>query len=138
MNCEYSNYSFQMVTKNKNPEKKDTPTEKQLFDVMNDIIDHRQLFCQPHFTRKDMLKLTGLDKNRFGNMMRRYSGVSNCTVYINAKRIQLAAQLIVERPDTPIKVIAIDCGMSNIITFNRLFKETFGMTPTQYHKQQTT
>lgn len=47
-------------------------------------------------------------------------------------RIEYAKTLLLGTPQTPISEIALNCGFSAINTFNRVFKKSVGVTPTEY------
>jgi AraC-like DNA-binding protein len=53
---------------------------------------------------------------------------------INGYRVDDAIALI-EQTDMPIKDIAIEAGFSSIATFNRVFKEQTGKSPSSYRKE---
>lgn len=57
----------------------------------------------------------------------------NFVSYINALRINHAEFLLLTS-DLNIISIAMECGYHNQQTFNRIFKETFGCTPTDFRK----
>jgi AraC-like DNA-binding protein len=52
---------------------------------------------------------------------------------INGYRVQDAAVLIAQT-DAPIKDIAEEAGFSSIATFNRVFKDITGKSPSAYRK----
>ena len=54
-------------------------------------------------------------------------------LYINKKRIE-KAQLRLVTETTPIKEIAYQLGFEDQTYFNRIFKKSTGMTPTNYRK----
>ena len=81
------------------------------------------------------MRLIGVDKNRFGKMMSKYSDASNTSVYINIKRVTYGAQLLIEHPEYTIATVATECGMNNTVTFNRTFKEIYNMTPSDYREK---
>ena len=43
-------------------------------------------------------------------------------------------RLMQENPNWTIASVAEACGMNNTVTFNRTFRQTYGMTPTEYMK----
>ncbi len=53
--------------------------------------------------------------------------------YINNYRLSMAAKML-EDTDSTILGIAIENGFNNVSYFNRAFKSTFGMTPSEYRK----
>ena len=106
--------------------------DRRLFVEMDMQVTRDQLFLKPGLGRDDLMRLIGVDKNRFGKMMSKYSDASNTSVYINMKRVEFGARLLVEHPEYTIATIATECGMSNTVTFNRTFKEVYNMTPSEY------
>ena len=97
------------------------------YKVMRD-----KLYLRSDVTRDDLMHLMGVDKNRFGNIMTQYSGAANCTAYLNTKRIGNAISLLQQHPNYTMTAIAADCGFNNTVSFNRVFKEICGMTPTEF------
>ena len=105
---------------------------ERLFVKLDGQITRERLFLNPNFGRDDMARLIGVDKNRIGHIMSRYSDASNASVYINTKRVEYGAKLLLKHPEYTIAAIAKECGMTNTVTFNRTFKEVYGMTPSEY------
>ena len=106
--------------------------DRRLFVEMDSKVTRDRLFLKPNLGRDDLMRLIGVDKNRFGKMMSKYSDASNTSVYINIKRVTYGAQLLVEHPEYTIATVATECGMNNTVTFNRTFKEIYNMTPSDY------
>ena len=104
--------------------------DERLFVQMDQQVTRDQLYLQPDLDREKLMHLVGVDKNRFGRMMSKYA--TNSSVYINTKRAEYGAQLLLNHPEYTIASIAEMCGMRNTVTFNRTFKEVFGVTPSEY------
>ena len=122
-----------------NPSDPITPTppstadeNERLFLKLDTKVTQDRLFLNPNFGRDDMARLIGVDKNRIGHIMAKYSDASNAAVYINTKRVEYGAKLLLTHPEYTIAAIASECGMTNTVTFNRTFKEVYGMTPSEY------
>ena len=109
--------------------------DRRLFVEMDTQVTRDRLFLKPGLGREDLMRLIGVDKNRFGKMMGKYSDASNTSVYINSKRVEYAAQLLLDHPEYTIATVASECGMSNTVTFNRIFKDTYNMTPSEYREK---
>ena len=109
--------------------------DRRLFVEMDTQVTRGRLFLRPGLGREDLMRLIGVDKNRFGKMMGKYSDASNTSVYINSKRVEYGAQLLLEHPEYTIATVATECGMSNTVTFNRIFKDTYNMTPSEYREK---
>jgi AraC-like DNA-binding protein len=105
---------------------------ERLFVKLDSQITRDRLFLKPNFGRDDMARLIGVDKNRIGHIMSKYSEASNASVYINTKRVEYGAKLLLMHPEYTIAAIATECGMTNTVTFNRTFREVYGMTPSEY------
>ena len=111
--------------------------DRRLFVEMDTQVTHDRIFLKPGIGREDLMRLIGVDKNRFGKMMSKYSDASNTSVYINTKRVEYAAKLLLEHPEYTIATVASECGMSNTVTFNRTFKDTYNMTPSEYREKMS-
>jgi len=111
--------------------------DHRLFVEMDSQVTRDRLFLKPGLGREDLMRLIGVDKNRFGKMMSKYSDASNTSVYINIKRVEYGAVLLLEHPEYTISTVATECGMSNTVTFNRTFKEIYNMTPSEYREKMT-
>ena len=109
--------------------------DRRLYVEMDKQVTRDRLFLKPGLGREDLMRLIGVDKNRFGKMMSKYSDASNTSVYINMKRVEYGAKLLLEHPEYTIAAIASECGMSNTVTFNRTFKEVYNMTPSEYREK---
>ena len=109
--------------------------DRRLYVEMDKQVTRDRLFLKPGLGREDLMRLIGVDKNRFGKMMSKYSDASNTSVYINMKRVEYGAKLLLEHPEYTIATITSECGMSNTVTFNRTFKEVYNMTPSEYREK---
>ena len=123
------------VTKEGNADEEPDDEDRRLFVEMDMKVSRDRLFLKPTLGRDDLMRLIGVDKNRFGKMMGKYSDASNASVYINIKRVTYGAQLLLEHPEYTIATVAVECGMSNTVTFNRTFKEIYNMTPSEYREK---
>lgn len=93
-------------------------------------------YIDDHFNEKITLKelstLAGLTPNYFCFLFKQVSGLT-LSDYLCAKRIDKAIQLLATESNfTNIIDIAADCGYNNTANFNKAFKKTTGMTPSEY------
>lgn len=107
----------------------------QLYDYMDMVVTRDRLFLDPALNRDELMKRLGIDKNRFGKMMAKYSESRNISVYINTKRVEYGAELLKDHPEYTIATIAEMSGASSTVNFNRMFRSVFGVTPSEYRKQ---
>lgn len=121
----------------------DTPTETEhteedeknrlLFDKLESMMTRDKLYLNSDLSRDDFVKLIGVNKTRIGKILQQNTGL-NTTGYINKKRLEYAAKLLKANPNYTIPAIAEACGLPNVPTFNRLFRNQYGMTPSEYKK----
>ena len=68
----------------------------------------------------------------FSRIIQEHSGCKNLKDYLNQKRLRHAAQLLREQPNYTIQAIMQDSGFQSKSVFTTLFKQTCGMTPSEY------
>lgn len=105
-----------------------------LFRETDKRITVERLFCNPDFGRNDLVRLTGLDKNRLPAFIQKFTEL-NVTGYINSKRMEYAAYMMKRHPDYTLNAIAEACGIKSPATFIRNFKAVYGMAPSDYRKE---
>ncbi len=116
-------------------QKDEADEDEMLFVELDKRITRDRLFLDPNFSRDDVIRLLGIDKNRIGRMMSRYSDATNIATYINQKRAFYAANYMKKHPEYTVVAVAEACGMTNTVTFNRTFKDLFSLTPSEYRQQ---
>ena len=124
----------------KNDETKENATndtnseELARFREVDRRITEEELFLNPGFGRDDLMRLTGLDKNRLPAFIQQFAG-TNIPGYINAKRMEYAADMMRQHPDYTLNAISEACGIMSPATFIRNFKAVFGMAPNDFRKE---
>ncbi len=58
------------------------------------------------------------------------------TEYVNNLRLKHAEQMMIEKPDSPITYIAMECGFNSTSYFIQLFRKTKGITPHEFQKRR--
>jgi AraC-like DNA-binding protein len=94
-------------------------------------IKSEKLYLDPHFDRQAAIDHFHLTKERIGTA---FAGSEHASItdYINLLRLDYARELLTTRPDMTIDEVATASGFAVRRTFSRLFKEKFGLTPTEY------
>ena len=109
-------------------EREDTVHDLHLFEKMDQAIRKDQLFTQHGMGREHLCRLLGVNRNRFAEIMRKYSGERNVCAYLNRMRMEYAVSMMREHPNWSLAAIIESCGMS-LTPFKKCFKETYGMPP---------
>ena len=104
---------------------------------MDQEVTEKKLYLKADLNRRKLMRIAGVDKNRFAMMMRKYAK-TNFSGYINSKRMEYATQLITEHPEYTMKQVAEMCGFNSQSTFFRVFKSVFGITPIELSQNNKT
>ncbi len=83
-------------------------------------------------TLDDLADLAGYSKFHFSRIFKKYSSTTFIT-YLNQRRIK-AAELLLLDEDMSVTDAAMQVGFSSLTTFNRVFKEIKGCTPSEFRK----
>lgn len=125
--------------KREKPQQDDTPEKvldnKTLFEKLDHIITTRKLYLERNITREELMVLIGVEKNRFGQILKEEAH-TNITGYLNNLRLEYTVKLLKENPEVSIRDIAEKCAMPNTSTFYRVFRERYGMTPAEFREAQ--
>ena len=101
-----------------------------LFEQIDRTIRDERLYLNPDFQRQTLVDMFHSDRNRVGRVIKDFSGFSNLSAYINNYRLEYAYRMLRDLDNKQtIDSIAKASGFSTVRTFQRLFKERYGMTP---------
>ncbi len=96
--------------------------------IMRTILYLQQNFRQP-LTLNQAAATTGTSPNYLSALFSKQLRISFHTL-LNAMRLNHALDML-RHSDLPVTDICYDCGFSSLRTFNRVFMDSFGMTPRQ-------
>lgn len=96
--------------------------------IMRTILYLQQNFRQP-LTLNQAAAATGASPNYLSALFSKQLRISFHTL-LNAMRLNHALDML-RHSDLPVTEICYDCGFSSLRTFNRVFMDSFGMTPRQ-------
>ncbi len=107
-----------------------TPEEVALAERIKDLMALDKLYQEPAFSRADLARELNVSENIL-------SRVINCAFeksfrkLLNDHRVD-EAQLLLRSSTFQVTQIAFDVGFNSLASFNRVFKETSGVAPTEY------
>ena len=105
-----------------------------MFTHMQQVIKAERLYLDPSFDRQaasDYFQVTTRD---VGAAFAQGSDYAKITDFINALRLAHAQELMTNHPEMSIDEVSTASGFSVRRTFSRLFKEKFGLTPTEFRE----
>ncbi|WP_322905143.1 AraC family transcriptional regulator [Paenibacillus campi] len=97
--------------------------------VMQRLLDWLEQHCTQPLTLQDGADQAGMSVFHFSRFFKNVTGIGYNT-YINELRIQRAEQQMTIRERKLID-IALDCGFGNVRTFNRVFRQLRGCSPSE-------
>lgn len=108
-------------------------SDAYLFARMDNAIREGEMYLDADFQRQTLVDELGFDRNKIGKLIHDYSGFPNLSAYINSFRLEHACRLLL-RGDAGLTVddVARQSGFTTLRTFQRLFKEAYGMTPAEF------
>ncbi|MBQ8555486.1 MAG: helix-turn-helix transcriptional regulator [Clostridia bacterium] len=99
-------------------------------DAFNRALDYVNENYMDDLSLDTLATYAGFSRYTLSRMFRQHTG-STFTQYLNARRVRMAMELL-SGTSMPVTQVALQCGFNSIATFNRVFREIRGCTPTQY------
>lgn len=109
----------------------DINTQKYL-DRLSEICDYMKHHYQESLSLNSIADEFGYSPQYLARMFQKYTGTTLLT-FLNSIRLNAAFKQMMNT-DYSILTIAEENGFSNVKSLNKLFKETYGMTPSTYRK----
>ena len=113
-------------------EAKPKDADQSFFVKMDARVNKEKPFTNPDFDHFALVKFMEVTNETFCKLVPRYADPSRTLDYINSLRAEYAAKILMERPDCSMADIISQCGFRDTAAFNKAFKFSFGITPTDY------
>ncbi|MGG4394459.1 AraC family transcriptional regulator [Paenibacillus thiaminolyticus] len=111
------------------------PVKHRGIHALKELILTMELNLAYPWTLKELAELTHLSPSRFSALFQQAVGTSPLD-YLIQLRLTQAVHLL-ESSDEKIIDIASECGFRNLSNFNRLFRQLFGVSPSEIRNQRT-
>ncbi len=113
----------------RNPE-----ADKQMVERLKALLEQQQIYREMGLSREGLAKKLHMSEHQASRIINTYFH-KNFNELINEYRIREAkARLTAE--DVPVTTIAFEVGFNSIASFNRVFKEMAGSSPTEFRAAQ--
>jgi AraC-like DNA-binding protein len=104
--------------------------DKTLVERLTQIMEEEHLYREMGLTRKMVADRLGLSEQQTSRIVNAYFR-KNFSELVNSYRIREAKERLIQE-DVAVTVIAFEVGFNSIASFNRVFKEHAGVSPSDY------
>ncbi len=110
---------------------RDGPVHGRLVEIMES-----GAYAEPGLTIGELANRLAVPEHQLRALINGGLGFRNFSAFLNSYRIEAAKTALAdpERARTPVLTIAMDTGFGSLAPFNRAFKASEGMTPSQFRK----
>ncbi len=99
-------------------------------EVITAVMTYINNHYREELSLEDVARFAGFSRYYFSRSFKRQTGYS-FKDFLCQKRLQVAMDLLI-RTNRSMRDVAIESGFGSVATFNRVFREKKGCTPTQY------
>ena len=107
-------------------------TERLIARKIEDLVYMQKVYQEPTYSRSDIAKECDAPEAMISRIINVHFGQSFPQL-MNFYRVEDAKRLI-KQTDEPMSIIAEQSGFNSLATFNRVFKDQTGQSPSQYRK----
>lgn len=110
-------------------------TEQALFDRMSNLVETEMIYLDKNLNRDNLAERLGTNRTYITKIVKANTGLT-LPQWINRYRIKHARLMLAdpEKSGKSVKEIADESGFANVSTFNVVFRESVGMSPTAYRR----
>lgn len=111
--------------------------DKQLRDKLTYEMKEGLAFKDPSLSVITVASKIGVTQHRLRSLINQNLGYKNFSEFVNAYRIEEVKSVLTDkkREHIPILTVALDSGFNSLSSFNRAFKKSESITPTEYRNQ---
>jgi AraC-like DNA-binding protein len=111
--------------------------DRKLIDALMRLMADERIYRQENVTIGTLAVRLSIPEYRLRRLINQQLGYRNFNAFLNNHRIAEAKAALADptQAEVPVITIAMDAGFQSLGPFNRAFKETTGVTPTEYRKK---
>jgi AraC-like DNA-binding protein len=114
----------------------DFSADQKLVDALMRLMAAERIYRHDNITIGTLATRLSIPEYRLRRLINQQLGYRNFNVFLNNHRIEEAKAALADpaQAEVPVITIAMDAGFQSLGPFNRAFKATTGVTPTEYRK----
>jgi len=118
----------------------ESSADQKLVDALMRLMGDERIYRHDNITIGTLATKLGIPEYRLRRLINQRLGYRNFNVFLNAHRIAEAKAALADpsQAEVPVITIAMDAGFQSLGPFNRAFKATTGVTPTEYRRLKVT
>ena len=108
---------------------------KEYISRINNVIDYIENNISSKFSLEELASVANFSKFHFHRIFASIVG-ETLNSYILRIRLEKAASILVQNPNSPVTDVWLDCGFSSSSVFARSFKDKFGLSASEWRKEK--
>jgi AraC-like DNA-binding protein len=114
--------------------------DQKLVDALMRLMADDRIYRHENVTIGTLATRLRIPEYRLRRLINQRLGYRNFNVFLNNHRIEEAKAALADptQAEVPVITIAMDAGFQSLGPFNRAFKATTGVTPTEYRRLKAT
>ena len=120
------------------PQPDTSAADQKLVDALMRLMAYERIYRHDNVSIGTLATKLSIPEYRLRRLINQKLGYRNFNVFLNNHRIEEAKAALADPAQAEVSVItiAMDAGFASLGPFNRAFKATTGVTPTEYRRQR--
>jgi AraC-like DNA-binding protein len=120
------------------PQPDTSAADQKLVDALMRLMADERIYRHDNVSIGALATKLSIPEYRLRRLINQKLGYRNFNVFLNNHRIEEAKAALADpaQAEVPVITIAMDAGFASLGPFNRAFKATTGVTPTEYRRQR--
>jgi len=116
----------------------DSGADQRLVHALMRLMADERIYRHDNISIGTLATKLAIPEYRLRRLINQRLGYRNFNVFLNNHRIEEAKAALADpsQAEVPVITIAMDAGFQSLGPFNRAFKATTGVTPTEYRKSK--
>ena len=129
--------SPEAIVLNASPGAAEDSVDRKLVDALMRLMADERIYRYDNITIGTLAGRLKIPEYRLRRLINQRLGYRNFNVFLNNHRIEEAKAALADptQAEVPVITIAMDAGFQSLGPFNRAFKATTGVTPTEYRRK---